>query len=174
MLFAFVEEHWRGKTWSNEEKVLRRHILENCWRASMSELLRKGCLLNVVEECYTSFAKEGPRDMREKFWDCGVQKGVIVHWAWRRQLQRNLYENSAKSLARNSACMLSRSCLPIKCQCDNSIQFYRILCNYPILFKCHMKSELGKVPKQILCHALLTLHVLLPRWKTCHSGWPCL
>jgi len=56
----------------------------------MSELLRKGCLLNVVEECYTSFAKEGPRDMLEKFWDCGVQKGVIVHWAWRRQLQRNL------------------------------------------------------------------------------------
>lgn len=37
--------------------------------------------------------------------------------------------------------MLSRSCLPIKCQCDNSIQFYHILCNYPILFKCHIQEK---------------------------------
>lgn len=37
--------------------------------------------------------------------------------------------------------MLSRSCLSIKCQCDNSIQFYHILCNYPILFKCHIQEK---------------------------------
>lgn len=85
----------------------------------MAEMLRKGCLLNVVEECYTSFAKEGRRDML-KFWDCWVQKGVIVHWA----VEKTVAEKSLGKLSKESCkkfCVYVESVLLAKCQCDNSI-----------------------------------------------------